>query len=178
MDNLIIRPAIITDCSAIARVQVDSYLNAYAGIFPPSYFENFTYDEQADDWNSLIKTKDKGDVLLVAASDAATITGYCLAKIQKDVYPGYDAEIIALHVHPEYRRQGIGRNLLLKMKEELQNKGCQSIMLWTLQRNPIRSWYEKIGGILIGKKLHDVEGWEIIDVAYGWSQLANLNLDG
>ena len=174
MLNHVIRFAAITDSLSIARVQVDSYLNSYAGIFPPSYFAHFSYEEQTGDWNTLIRTKDDGDVLMVAESDAGKISAYCLAKVQKDIHPGYDAEIIALHVHPEYRHQGIGRSLLLSMKEELQKRACQSVMLWTLQRNPIRSWYEKAGGVLIGEKLHDVEGWEIVDVAYGWKDLGQL----
>jgi len=174
MDNLVIRPATLNDNSAIARVQVDSYLNAYAGLFPPSYFAHFTYDEQSEDWNTLIKAKGKNDILLVAESDATRITGYCLTKVQKDIHPGYDAEIIALHVHPDYRHQGIGRHLLMRMKQELIQKGGNSVMLWTLERNPIRNWYEKAGGVMLGEKLHDVEGWEIVDVAYGWKNLEHL----
>jgi ribosomal protein S18 acetylase RimI-like enzyme len=82
-----------------------------------------------------------------------------------------------LHVLPEFRHLGIGRSLLKSVKTELIKRGGLSVMLWTLQCNPIRGWYEKIGGIVIGEKMHAVEGCEIVDVAYGWPELANLSLD-
>jgi hypothetical protein len=38
-----IRPAVLDDCPALARIQVDSYRTAYAHIFPQSYIDHFTY---------------------------------------------------------------------------------------------------------------------------------------
>jgi hypothetical protein len=62
MEDIIIRAATFNDSPAIARVQVDSYLSAYAGIFPQSYFEHFTYEEQTEDWQNLLKNEKKGGI--------------------------------------------------------------------------------------------------------------------
>ena len=51
--RLNIRRATIEDSAGLARVQVDSYRAAYAGIFPPSYLAHFTYEEQEQDWHDL-----------------------------------------------------------------------------------------------------------------------------
>jgi ribosomal protein S18 acetylase RimI-like enzyme len=174
MQIIIVRPASLNDCPAIARVQVDSYLDAYAGMFPPSYFAHFTYEEQTDDWKTFLEAKDSGQILLVADGATGQVCGYCLAKLKKDIYPGYNAELVAMHVLPRLRRKGIGRHLLQNMKVELHAQGTESVMLWTLQGNPIRSWYEKIGGVLIGEKQYDVDNWKIIEVAYGWNKLEQL----
>jgi hypothetical protein len=49
-----VRQATIGDSCGLARVQVDSYRRAYAGIFPPSYLAHFTYEEQEQDWHDLL----------------------------------------------------------------------------------------------------------------------------
>ena len=45
-----IRGATIKDTGGIAKVQVDSYRSAYAGIFSSAYLNAFTYQKQEEDW--------------------------------------------------------------------------------------------------------------------------------
>ena len=40
--------------TGIARVQVDSYRAAYAGIIPQRYLDQFSYEEQEQDWRDWI----------------------------------------------------------------------------------------------------------------------------
>jgi hypothetical protein len=55
----------------LARVQVDSYRTAYAGMFPADSLARFTYDEQEQDWRDLLETG--GDVLLVAEDETGAV---------------------------------------------------------------------------------------------------------
>ena len=168
-----IRPALPSDSPALAKVQVDSYRTAYRGIFPDSYLAQFSYEEQAQDWRNLFDTNPE-DILLVAESTDGQIIGYLLARAQPDIHPGYDSEIVALHVLKSHQRQGTGRLLLKKAVELLQQRGCQSAMLWTLKANPIRRWYRNLGGKHIANKRFQVEDREIEEIAFGWDDIGKL----
>ena len=43
--------------------------------------------------------------------------------------------------------------------------------LWTLEQNPVRGWYERLGGQVIGRKCYDVDGWDVVEIAYGWTDM-------
>lgn len=168
-----IRPALKEDCPGIARIQVDSFRSAYAGLFPDAYLAQFSYEEQEQDWIQLL-TSNPEDILLVALSPEKQVIGYVLARAEPDIYPGYDAEIVAMHVNRTCQQQGIGREMLRRAVEGLCERGCKSVMLWTLKNNRARQWYEKLGGSLLGEKSYDVDDWWITEVAYGWKDLSCL----
>ena len=50
-----VRKAEVEDSAGMARVQVDSYRTAYAGIMPQDYLDHFTYEEQAQDWRDFLR---------------------------------------------------------------------------------------------------------------------------
>lgn len=162
-----IRPATPADCAGIAKVQVDSYCTSYAGFFPQSYFQNFSYAEQEQDWRNWFASEN-GEILLVAVSAENEVLGYALARAKAEIYPGYASELAALHVRKALQSQGIGKALLLNAVQHLAARGCQTVMLWTLQGNPVRRWYERLQGKLLGETNYDVDGWNIVEVAYGW----------
>ena len=168
-----IRKAIIQDSREIAEIQVDSYRTAYAAFFPQAYLEHFTYEEQEQDWVDLL-TSETDDILLVATSTDKQVIGYVLARARPDIFPGYDSEVIALHVRKSFQRQGIGSALLKEAVEKLKEQGCKSVMLWTLKGNPVRKWYESLQGNIIGEKSYQVDDWTIDEVAYGWEKITSF----
>ena len=168
-----VREAELKDCPGIARVQVDSYRTAYAGLMPEAYLAQFSYEEQEQDWVGLLEAG-SADILLVAESEEGEIVGYTLARAEAEIYPGYDAEIIALHVRKSVQRQGVGRALLREAVEKLSARGCQSVMLWTLKGNPVRRWYEKLGGKYLGEKTWPLDDFEVHEAAYGWEDISGL----
>lgn len=168
-----IRNATVKDCLGIAETQVDSYRTTYAGLFPTAYLEHITYAEQEQDWIRLLSSDTK-DILSIAISEENQVIGYVLARAQPDIYPGFDSEIIALHVRQPFQRKGIGKALLDNAIKSLITFECGSVMLWTLRGNRIRQWYEKLGGQLIGERSYDVDDWVINEVAYGWKEIGTL----
>ena len=167
-----VRNAHLVDCPGLAQVQVDSYRTAYVGLFPEPYLARFSYEEQEQDWREWLTTL-SNEVRLVAVS-TETVLGYVLARAQPDIHPGYDAEILALHVRQAYQAKGIGSALLQAAVGQLLEWGCRSVMLWTLQGNPVRRWYERLGGEMLGEKRYQVEGWETVEIAYGWPTISTL----
>jgi len=168
-----IRQATVEHCRGLAKVQVDSYRTAYAGLFPRPYLEHFAYEEQEQDWLELL-TAGTDDILLVALSTQEQVLGYVLARAKPDIYPGYDAEILALHVRQRFQQRGIGRALLSQAVKGLEARGCESVMLWTLKGNPVRAWFERLQGKVIGEKSRQVDDWDIVEIAYGWEKISTM----
>lgn len=166
-----IRSANLSDSPNLAQVQVNSYRTAYRGMFPDSYLEQFDYEEQTKDWQELIIDRGR-DILQVAEAPGGQIIGYILAKPQTDIYPGYNAEIIGIHVNQEYQGRGVGRALLDEVLTLLLEAGIESIMLWTLWANPVRTWYERMRGELIAEKRIMLENYEVVEVVYGWKDIS------
>lgn len=162
-----IRPARREDASAIARLQVDSYRSAYAGIFPQAYLDQFSDDEQRGDWIELL-TSGTSDVILVADVGDAGLAGYALGRALASFAAPYDSELVALHVRQALHRRGIGRRLVSAIASSLTALGCGAMMLWVLEDSPARAVYERLGAIpLEGRKL-TVGAYE---VAYGWPDI-------
>jgi GNAT superfamily N-acetyltransferase len=111
------------------------------------------------------------DMVLVVVSAEDRVIGYALTKTAVDICPGYDAEILALQVAQSLQGRGIGTALFLASAAKLKERGCSSVMLWTLLSNPARSWYERLQGQLIDKKSYQVDGRDVVEVAYGWESI-------
>ncbi len=171
-----IRPATPEDSPGIARVQVDSYRRAYAPLLPANYLEHFTYTEQEQDWQDWF-TSVNGEILYVATANGDELVGYALVKRNPDETLQYEAELVALHVRQGYQLNGLGRRLISAVSQGLLDQGYHSMFLWTLARNPVRTWYEKFGGQLISEKAWENNayfGVNVYEVAYGWSDLQGL----
>jgi ribosomal protein S18 acetylase RimI-like enzyme len=166
-----IRKAKIEDSAGLAKVQVDSYRTAYTGIFPQAYLDQFSYEEQEQDWRDWIVSRSE-DLLYVAEDATGEIVGYALARPGPREIAPYDSELIALHVIRSHQRQGIGRWLVAAVAGQLWQEGCGSLMLWVLEENRARGFYERLGGKLLGES--QVNGCDTIEVAYGWPSIRVL----
>lgn len=170
-----IRQATLADSAGIAKIQVDSYRTAYAGILPAAYLEHFTYEEQAQDWRDWLSAKPQ--LLYVAVAESQEVIGYALGQHSADELAPYESELVALHVGKRFQGKGIGRRLFAAVSEELAAHGRRSLFLWMLADNPARGFYEKLGGKYVGEKAWQNNayfGTKISEVAYGWLDIKEL----
>jgi ribosomal protein S18 acetylase RimI-like enzyme len=174
--DLKIREARIEDSADLARIQVDSYRTAYAGILPEEYLARFTYEEQKQDWRDLLAAGTNA-ILLVAEAPGGEIAGNALGRPGPSDIGAYDSELVALHVRRRHQRRGVGRALVAAMAARLRAQGCDSLMLWVLKENaPAQLFYERLGGQLIGERTIDLGEGDITpaEVAYGWPDIGRL----
>lgn len=169
--SLNIREAMVEDCRDLAYIQVDSYRRAYAGIFPQAYLDAFTYEEQEQDWRELL-TSEMQDILLVAELQPGKLVGYALGRPGIAEAAPYDSELVALHVRREFQGQDVGKELVKAIAQALKRQGCTSLIVWVLERNPARGFYEQLGGQLLDVR-KDVQE-DVFEVAYGWATLESL----
>lgn len=166
-------PADIADCADIARVQIRSYRGAYAPFFPKAYIEHFSEKEQTQDWCDLMSDPNH-EPLHVAKNDTREIVGYALGKTHPTGLDVQVGELDALHVLAEYQHQGIGSDLFVTVARDLKQRGKRSLMLWTLEGNPVRAWYARLNGKLVDSKSYEVAEMKITEVAYLWNDIDAL----
>jgi GrpB-like predicted nucleotidyltransferase (UPF0157 family) len=79
----------------------------------------------------------------------------------------------AIYVLAEHRGRGIGRKLMTEAALGLQQRGCGAMLVWVLKENaPSRRFYERLGGEILNEQPLVIGGAELIEVAYGWPDLA------
>jgi GNAT superfamily N-acetyltransferase len=168
-----IRKAVVEDAPALARIQVDSYRSAYAGILPDEFLAHFTYAEQAQDWRDLVDSEGPA-LLLVAVEEDGRICGYALGNPAAHSLPGCDSELDAIHVRKERHGSGVGHALIRAMAQLMREAGCDRMGLWVLAQNiPARAFYERMGGQYMGERTillgdDDIRAQE---VSYSWPEI-------
>ena len=64
-----------------------------------------------------------------------------------------ETDMMNVAVHPDFRRQGVARALILALTEELKNRGSHCLTLEVRASNdPARALYESLGFVLVGTR--------------------------
>ena len=100
-----IRPATLADADAIAALHAASWRSAYRGILKDSTLGPTLDDDRRSHWRGELAAMAPADTVLIADGQ-----GFIAAWAEGD--PGFGAYIDNLHVHPERRSGGLGRQLL------------------------------------------------------------------
>jgi len=79
----------------------------------------------------------KQEIVYVAAAENMLV-GYCCGQILKSMCYSYNyGEITELYVREEYRQQGIGRQLMMRIESEFRRHGVNHLHLLTDRNNSI-----------------------------------------
>lgn len=152
--KVIYRDAKIEDVSVIVEINIRTWQSAYKGIFPDVFLEALPERKQdriqatiADFGTRMVEGRIERKV--VAEVDG-TVVGYASygACREVEVYGLSNVgEIYALYIYDDYQGYGIGKGLVSYAAEKLNRlEGDVSLLIWALERNPYRGFYEKLGG--------------------------------
>lgn len=129
-----IREATIEDAAAIARVHVDSWRAAYAGLMPDSLLASLDIDQRAAGWTRMIASADRWPRIRVV-------------------------ELEGYYVHPDSWGAGARRALMDDALARLREMGCSHAYLWVLEGNARTiAIYEHFGWRLDGLKKSERRG--------------------
>jgi GNAT superfamily N-acetyltransferase len=169
--DVLIRKACAADSRGIARVRVDTWRTAYAGLVSDSHLRSLRYETVQEQFNAVF-TPEKGYHVYVAEEAAAEdIIGFILAGANRNGRFPYRQEIYALYVRKEYQAMGAGHELLRAVAAEL---GSCSVIVWVLAANPYRRFYEKLGGTYAGSEEFVLDGEKLTITGYGWNDIGTV----
>jgi GNAT superfamily N-acetyltransferase len=144
-----VRPAVVDDADAIARVHARSWQAAYRGFMP---------DELLDSIDVAVRARQERERLgqlppRVAVFVAIDPTGRTVGFAQVGDYEGSDGagQVYAIYVDPEHWGTGAGRALMAAALDFLTADGPRPVRLWALDGNErARRFYERCGFIADG----------------------------
>ena len=192
-----IRQAVDSDARGIAQVHIDSWRSTYAGIVPAEHLAGLDYDEREARWhriladrrqNAFVAEDADGRIIGFASggpersgSTAASGTASCSDDPQIDsggpepnTAPEYSAELYAIYIDEPRQRQGVGGRLVAALCSWFLSRGWHSMLTWVLAANPSRDFYEVLGGEEVRVETIAIGGTELVEIAYGWSDIAPL----
>ena len=170
-----IRRAVPGDARGIARVHVETWRSAYAGILPDQVIVQMSVDDKAAAWRQLVQRQDAVDAVIVAEIDDGTIIGFgSCGPAGPEAMPDYDGEIHTLYVLPDWQEQGIGRAPAVRLPARVERGRDRGAYLWVLADNPSRFFYQAMGGKRISERDERLWGTTVHEVAYGWPDLSAL----
>ena len=173
--NTRIREARPKDAAAIARVHVDTWRTTYAGILPAEFLAGLEYANSEAVWCAAMAADRLGTSLLLVETAESEVVGFACGGPEREGNPLYRGEIFAIYVLQAYQRQGAGRRLFSAAARRLQKAGFDAFLLWVLKDNlPARRFYEALGGAYLDEKTITIGGTDLIEVSYGWRDIADI----
>ncbi|WP_067136811.1 GNAT family N-acetyltransferase [Microtetraspora malaysiensis] len=181
-----IRSGTEDDAERIAELHTRSWLTAYAGIMPASYLNGSLLDERKEMWSTRLATvasePDHARCLLVAVDsdgdgDGDALLGFAYLTV------GTDGRILLdnLHVQPERKQSGIGRQLVYQTFgwASEQHPG-KTVYLEVLRDNVAAiTFYRRLGGHPTREFMERFPaGFELPVVEYTWGPDAVRTLAG
>lgn len=125
--------ATLADARRVAQIHVQAWQVAYVGIVPDDHLASLSVDKRETMWRQAIE---KRLPELLVARVAGEVAGWVSfdASRDKGAAPG-GGEIWALYVDPAQWAGGLGRALLQRAQQRLNERCFASISLWVLAAN-------------------------------------------
>jgi L-amino acid N-acyltransferase YncA len=171
VDPMLIRQATISDASAIAKVHVDSWRSTYCGIVPAEYLDSLSYEDRTKRWQ---QTFELGKAVFVAEDEAGNIVGFANGGVERSGDPVYKGELYAIYLLKPFQGRGLGRQLVQAVLKDLEKSNLRSFLIWVLEENPSKYFYEKLGGREVKQQGIEIGGVTLQEIAYGWEELKDL----
>ncbi len=167
-----IRPLEPADMPAIAAIHVDVKRDAYTAIMSRDYLIGLSKAEDQERFTEWIFGPEPWAFGYAACVDEKVV-GFVLAGANEGDPAGYEGEIFKLFVLPEYQGRGLGILLLLAAAEALQARSYEKVAIWVYRDSRATHFYEKFGGEIVFRTVHEVGGRPLPINIYGWT-LADL----
>ncbi len=171
--SVTIRVARVGDAADIGRVQAESWRSTYAALLPDRVLIRMTPQRQAKLWSHYLRdpTRTMGAIYVAEAADGRVIGFGSCGREQTGALP-FRGEVYTLYVDDAWHNQGIGRRLLRAMFARLSAEGLESVVIWVLDGNPARFFYEAMGGVPVAERRGRQWGVTVAERAYGWPEIA------
>ncbi|MGD9412318.1 MAG: GNAT family N-acetyltransferase [Desulfobacterales bacterium] len=162
---MLIRPSQEADAHSISCIYIRTWRDTYLGLVPFGYL--YAMSASRLEWEFMNELKSR-EVISYVAVEAGEVVGFVSGGYERQGDDIYNGEIYALYVLKNRQRQGIGTGLVSALATKLNHFDIYSMLVWVLEHNPYRRFYEKISGMYLRKQRMPFSGEMLDTVAYGW----------
>lgn len=166
-----LRRAHKSDAPAIAKVHVDTWKSTYKGIVPDEYLSKLCYDKREQMWKETLSQPERNSHVWVVTDADEKVIGFSSGGKNRDTLLPFDGEVYAIYLQQAEQKKGQGIKLFLESLEQLYRDGFYRMVLWVLEDNPTRQFYEAMGGRPVAEKWEEIGGKRLKEIAYGWDDI-------
>lgn len=132
-----VRPARPEDAERIARLQLETWREAYAELLPPEALELPEVQAAAMWLNAIEAPTSNRHRVLVALEGHDTLVGFAASTPADDegLSPETTAEVTALLVLPRWGRRGHGSRLMAASVDDWQRQGVERAVCWAWEKD-------------------------------------------
>lgn len=110
----------------------------------------FTLEQAQAFWHRLLPAIEREDRILLVARQAGRVVGTVQLLLDMPDNGRHRAEVVKLMVHPQARRQGIARELMLQIQQRAIQHQRHLLVLDTLTGDTAEGMYRQLGFQLAG----------------------------
>jgi ribosomal protein S18 acetylase RimI-like enzyme len=163
----------------LGAMHVASWRETYAGLLPSPMLAGFSVEKRTAAWFEVLADPARfNDTAVYLAEDEGEVIGFGSCGQQRDGVLkelGFDGEISAIYILRSHQGHGLRRALMCAMAALPRSRSLGAATLWVLRENaPARGFYERLGGEPIAEKKDQRPQAALVEVAYGWRDLAPL----
>jgi ribosomal protein S18 acetylase RimI-like enzyme len=173
--NIRYREANVADCPGVANVHVRAWRESFAEIVPQAFLDKMSIEKRTLAFAK--RLSDESYRMYVAEVPERGVVGFVDFGEPRESIDAYETELYAIYILPEFQRRGVGRRLFDLGVEALVRDGKNSMYLLALEVSPYKSFYEKMGGQVVGRKRKEIEGVMFDVEVHGWDSLALSSRD-
>lgn len=166
--------ATASDVQSIWQLHAASWRIVYRGMLSDDFLDNHVDQDREKVWRERFASPKSNQVVLVA-KDEDTLLGFVCAY--GDEHPQWGTYIDNLHVRPEKKRLGIGRQLMLHIARWSQAQcPASGIYLKVLETNvAARKFYESLGATNLQATLWTPPGGgSVVSLNYVWPRVETM----
>jgi ribosomal protein S18 acetylase RimI-like enzyme len=163
----------LADAEEIARVHVQCWQEAYAGLLPDEFLKNLSVDTKIAQWRQTVSNP---QVFKCVARDAGRIVGFVsCGPAREGASKDTDGEIFAIYILKAYHGRRIGRALIGAAARFWFSKGGRNLMVLSMAgNNQATAFYEALGGVQVYEGSFEIAGTRIADQGHLFNNLAEL----
>jgi GNAT superfamily N-acetyltransferase len=158
----------------MAHIHLASWQGSFAGLLSDAVLAAQRVEPRIERWRGYYDDYGPERFDLIAENGNGEAVGFATSGPNTSSMDGFAGELWNLHVLPDRKGQGIGTRLVAGAARGLLERGYSSMMLWTLEGNPARKFYEGLGGSLVGTQEIEIDDEPYREVAYGWNDITQL----
>lgn len=163
----------------MARVHVETWKATYRGMVLDARLDRLTVDSDiAGGFGSYLAHPPPGVAQFVAVTPEEDVVGFAMGCPNREpaLALEYSGELGSIYVLPSYQGRGVGSALVGEVVRHLLHTGHTSMIVWVLEQNPYRRFYERLGGTVGRTRLREsrTAGGPVPEVSYVWNDLRPL----
>ena len=169
-----VRPATAADAGAIARVYVHTWRAAYRELLPAPVLRGMGELRQTLAWWTTLCGPPAGAAHFVVEDPAAGVVAFVSGGAERGRGRRARAEVYTLYVLPKHQGRRLGTWLVSAACDRLLQQGYESLVIWVLDGNPARGFYESLGGARAAARTVRLSGGSAREVSYEWRDLHRI----